>query len=58
MQWHKWVILIAGSMDLHYVLFAHPTFTSPPLTDAIWATVFAQLGYEGTGHPAIRNPAA
>jgi hypothetical protein len=28
MQWHKWVILIAGSTALHYVLFAIPTFTS------------------------------
>jgi hypothetical protein len=28
MQWHKWVVLIAGSTALHYVLFALPTFTS------------------------------
>jgi DMSO/TMAO reductase YedYZ heme-binding membrane subunit len=26
MQWHKWVVLIAGSTALHYVLFALPTF--------------------------------
>jgi hypothetical protein len=28
MQWHLWVVLIAGSSALHYVLFALPTFTS------------------------------
>src|SRR3982074_2009084 len=28
MRWHKWVVLIAGSTALHYVLFALPTFTS------------------------------
>ena len=28
MQWHKWVVLIAGSTALHYVLFVLPTFTS------------------------------
>ena len=35
MQWHKWVVLIAGSTALHYVLFALPTFTSRQVTDAI-----------------------
>src|SRR5215469_7745818 len=28
MQWHWWVVLIAGRPALHYVLFALPTFTS------------------------------
>src|SRR5262245_22133107 len=28
MHWHTWVVLIAGSPALHYVLFALPTFRS------------------------------
>src|SRR5437868_12246938 len=32
MHWHMWVVLIAGSAGLHYVLFALPTFTSRPIS--------------------------
>ena len=28
MLWHMWVVLIAGSTALHYVLFVLPTVTS------------------------------
>ena len=35
MHWHEWVVLIAGSTALHYVLFALPTFTSRQFLGAI-----------------------
>src|ERR1700722_16243431 len=35
MRWHEWVVLIAGSTALHYVLFALPTFTLRRLSGAI-----------------------
>src|SRR5262252_2440813 len=35
MQWHKWVVLIAGSTALHYVLFAPQPSITPGVTDAI-----------------------
>jgi hypothetical protein len=31
-----WVVLIAGSPALHYVLFALPTFTSRPISARSW----------------------
>ena len=55
MQWHKWVVLIAGSTALHYVLFALPTFTSRRMSrlrrkrDGF--SVALASGHHRPGHP-------
>src|ERR1700758_2935735 len=37
MHWHMWVVLIARSPALHYVLFALPTFTSRQMSARSWS---------------------
>src|SRR6476620_4385018 len=48
----EWVVLIAGSPALHYVLFALPTVTSRRMSDAMRATAGSRLSLLSAATPS------